>query len=756
MTIYSIFSLILLIPIIFVPALFLFKYIDKNRSGRIEFVRSFKMGDCIWMYISAIPLYWIGMIYQSNGKMLLSLFNAIKLSLGLVVLDYDTSDISNLMADEPIYNFAIFLSFFLVTLNALLFALSLFSQTLWEKCQIHAFNKSKKEKLVIVGNNEDSLKVYLSEKTRDAMILDDLGKDEKAELYIKGIRYISKSGKDSGKTEADGEISGTEIEKYCCRQLTDCFSDSKRSLVMVINTRDDKKNISLCHKIIEATKQYFLNKENKEKAGMLSRIRIYVFGSADYAAIYADLVKMSKGSIHYVNKHRQIAIDFIDKYPLTAFMTDEQIDYDTSLIRKGVKINVALIGFGKTNRQLLLTSVANNQFLSLNDNGEIAFKPVNYYIFDKEHAEKNKNLNHSYYRFKNEFEQKIKEQEEGDRDSYLPFPALPAEEKYEKLNVNDPDIYKNIEAALSGSNSFNYVVISYGSDLENVDMAKKIIEKKQEWALENTYIFVRIKDGNDYYDIFNRDDCFMIGEDTQTIYNIEKIVNGRFENMAMMRNRLYALERKITEKKQETDDDHGAENSPVSVEDVYAEADCDWYIRNTQFERESNLYACLSLRSKLHLMGLDYVPENAKGNPNAMENSDYLDIYAKGDLPVYYDDLFAEGKQIVKYGLDFKDSRRKTMAIHEHSRWNSYMLTQGFVPSSKHDILTDGKKGKNYLLRRHGNLTSFDGLLEFRRMVAKQQGKQEIETDVIKYDYQLLDDAYWLLSKNGYRIVKKH
>ena len=31
----------------------------------------------------------------------------------------------------------------------------------------------------------------------------------------------------------------------------------------------------------------------------------------------------------------------------------------------------------------------------------------------------------------------------------------------------------------------------------------------------------------------------------------------------------------------------------------------------------------------------------------------------------------------------------------------------------------------------------------------------ELRMDVIKYDYQLLDDAYWILNKNGYKIVEK-
>ena len=104
------------------------------------------------------------------------------------------------------------------------------------------------------------------------------------------------------------------------------------------------------------------------------------------------------------------------------------------------------------------------------------------------------------------------------------------------------------------------------------------------------------------------------------------------------------------------------------------------------------------------------------------------------------------------------------MAIHEHQRWNSFMISKGMIPASRLQIRdeetvgTDGKprhtNGKNYAVRRHGNLTTFDGLVEFRKIVAERDKCSEESVDVIKYDYQLLDDAYWLLTANGYKIIR--
>ena len=122
-----------------------------------------------------------------------------------------------------------------------------------------------------------------------------------------------------------------------------------------------------------------------------------------------------------------------------------------------------------------------------------------------------------------------------------------------------------------------------------------------------------------------------------------------------------------------------------------------------------------------------------------------------------------DGKDIVYYNAIFKESKRKNLAELEHYRWNSFMISKGFIPASKNQILTEtvttdkGTKftnGKNYKVRRHGNLTTFDGLKTFSDMISKRDGITVQQADVISYDYQILDDAFWLLEKEGFKMVK--
>lgn len=743
---YSLLSLLALAVLGVIVLGCVINFLRKTRAERIEFIRTFKKGSCVIIYIVAIPLYFFGLLYEKQvaGKapeLLLTLFDSVRKSLSLVVLSYDISSVQSLADDNDLFRIAMYTCFVVVTLNAILFALSLFLQKLWVWFRKIGWYLSRKEKLLLVGNNEQNRQLYASEDKRATMIVGVLSDAEKTDLYAKKMRFIAK-----------GKAHEEEIGEVCCDLLKKSLKSRRRRCVIVINTGDEERNIALCHSLLTVTSAFTETADTAAAADRLSRVRVYVFGDPEHETVYHGIEEASRSCLRYVNRHLQIAMDFIDRYPLTRFMTDKQLDTTTSLLRPEVDVNVVLVGFGKTNRQIFLTSVANNQLLT-EEGGKPVLKQVKYHIFDRKQAGNNKNFNHGYARFENEMAAQIEAQKKDPQSSeYLPFPALPAVRLGDKpVDIHAPAFYEAVKDALSGEGSFNYIVIAMGTDLENLDMAQKLVEKKLEWGLSDTYVFVKVRNGAEAFPLFRRDDCYPIGDNKTAVYNMKTLDDGVITAMAKMRNRIYSLESEATENKATPDE--------ALIREVYDQADCNWYIERenqkgrTRLERESNLYACLSLRPKLHMMGLDYRPVSEEGE--ALDEQTYLARYAGTDLPTYYEGIEADGKPIVKYDLDFPESRRRTMAIHEHYRWNSFMISKGFVPATREQILFGGKNGKSYDLRRHGNLTTFEGLLEFRRMVAERDGKSELETDVIKYDYQLLDDAYWLLTQNGYKIVEK-
>lgn len=755
-------------------------FLRKNREERVEFIRGFKKGSCVIVYVAAIPLYLIGYL-EKETEWVYAILKALQRSAGLIVLNYHYEDVESVMETFIEYRHTLYLFFIVVTLNAVMLALSLFLQRLWALFRRIGFNASCREKLLLVGNNEENRSLYRTRGKRRAMLVGTLTEKEKTDLYVEKMSYV-----DVADTHEE------EIGALGVKLLKKTLKRKRRRSTIVINTGNDTKNIAICRKLLAVKDLYAARVDSKVAAECLAGVKVYVFGSPEYESVYNELEELSHGCLRFVNRHLQIATDFIHHYPLTQFMTEKQLDTERSLLNPDVKVNVLIVGFGKTGRQIFLTSVANNQFMTERD-GKLCLAPVNYYVFDRGAPESNRNFNHGYARFGIEMAAEIEKQRTTPETSdYLPFPDKPANTVYDTLDVGAPAFYEKLKAILTENGSFNYLIVTVGGDLENIDLAQKLEEKRQEWGAENTYLFVKVREGARSFPLFERPDCFAIGDVRDTVYNMETLDNDAITNMAKMRNRIYGLEgtltymdaekkkeaaaraaeaptaeeekKKLTRKekrqqKKEAKQKKKAERMENIVENAYIEADKKWYVKRrgekgrSRLERESNIYVAISLRSKLHMMGLDCVPVTAEGE--ALSETEYLAIYAGEDLPAYYEDMTAAGKPIVQYPLNFAEGRRTTMAMQEHYRWNSFMITKGFIPASKTQIMTAPKGGKSYDLRRHNNLTTFEGLLEFRRMMAERNNQTELETDVIKYDYQLLDDAYWILKENGYKIVRR-
>lgn len=722
--------LLMIVSVVFV----LCNVFRKNRAEKITYIRNFKKGKGVLIYLYIIPLFWIGSVYGGTS-VFKSFFTALSSGTELIFLKYSVSSISELLNNNYFYNFVIYFGFVLVTLNAFLFIFSFIGQYLWSFFSQLAFKFSKKEKLFILGNNEHSISIYQSEKKRKRCLVDKISNESALDLYKKDVLFSSSSLDESNFKSI----------------ITKCLKNVK--IKVIINTEKEDKNIELCHFFAKVLKEF----SEEQRAKCFKYLRVYVFGDSRYEAIYNEVIDSCYGCLTYVNKYIKIAIDFIEKYPFAKFLNSEHVDYDNSLIKDGVDINVLMIGFGKTNQQVFLTSVANNQFITKKDD-EVVLKKVKYFIFDKENAVNNKNLNHNYYRFRNECAASLSK-------DYLPFPECPAEESYFKLDINDVSFYKSIKNCAKGENKkVNFVVIAFGTDLENIDMAQKLLLKFKEWEIDQTYVFVKVRKKTHNSIIFNAKNCFVFGNENEIVYNLESIIGDSIYKMAHMRKEVYDIEYKLTSSYKNGKVE--ASLSPKQIEEIKKEANAKWYKKDSQIERESNVYCCLSLRSKLNLMGLDYCKCEDEGQ--GLSNEEYLNVYAKDDLPNFdYYHCNADGKEIIRYTIDFNQSRRTNMAILEHLRWNSYMISKGMIPASIEQIQNEKNadsftNGKNYRLRRHGNVTTFDGLITFRKLLAKRDKKAdqtvlqaELEKDVIKYDYQILDDAFWLLQKNGFKIIRK-
>ena len=143
-------------------ALVIVSIIFKTREERISFVRSFKRGKCAVIYVTALPLYVMGGIYAGEG-FLSAFFNAISEMISLVVLKFDIDSLPSLVYENSFYKFTLYFCFFLVTLNAILFSLSLIGQRLWNFLMRVKRIFSRKEILYIFGNNPENIQIYESD-----------------------------------------------------------------------------------------------------------------------------------------------------------------------------------------------------------------------------------------------------------------------------------------------------------------------------------------------------------------------------------------------------------------------------------------------------------------------------------------------------------------------------------------------------------------------------------------------------------------
>ncbi|MDE7164389.1 MAG: hypothetical protein K2O04_03095 [Clostridiales bacterium] len=720
---YSAISIVCILIMLAIVVYLIVKFLRCNRSGKIEFIKNFKKGKCAIIYVVAVPLYIMAALY-ANKSILYAIFYSISTAVQLVVVKFDVSPA--LISDNVFFAVALYVCLTLVVLNAIMITASVLHQWIWKNHRLFWFSRKKENKCIIVGNTDRGIAVYRS-CNQPKLIIDCMSASEREKLYIQGTTYHSCVREERLFDWLDKELK-SQVKR---------LSKHGKKAVVIMNGDDDEVNLRRCGMLLK-----IIDTMGDDVA---TGVEIYAFGNREYEDIYGKYEDMSKGCLHYVNEYRQIAIDFIDRYPFTEYMDETHIDYTTGLLRPQTEINVALIGFGRTNQQIFLSSVENNRFLSTDKNGRVAEKQVRYHVFDKSHEDMYKSLNSNYFRYRHEF---LAEGSAVDASDYLPLPPVPSLDDYYNVDINDTDFFRSLENALSfKSQTVNYVIVSIGADYAGIDVANKITARLKERDARNTHVFVRIRDDKilDSSNIFLYDDmCTPFGANKAVAYNYSNIIREKFAEMAIMRNFVYDIE-------------HDMKHSRVTAEEVQTSRH-KWYVKLTSIERDSNMYACLGLRQKLHLMGLDYCA--AGDDKTGLSEDEYFSRYAKNDMPDFVLDNNGQ-KVAVRYPIEYKPSLRANLAIQEHCRWNAFMFAKGFMPASKDSILNEvdggGKhtNGKNIAKRRHGCLTTFVGLIDFRKMIAKRDGVVEADRDVIKYDYQLLDSAWWLLNNNGYKIFER-
>ena len=698
-----------------------------SRKERLKQIKSFKRGKCALIYFAVVPLYFLA--YRYNGAAVeAAIWNSVKSCIDIVVLKYDYATVAPLMAANLFYKITIETTFALIALNAFMFSISFCGQFLLNFFSLFVTSRLRKKVIVVVGNNPQSIEILKSIKKKQgkAVLMDQMSRELRDEAYLNRADCVNLSKEDDV---------GKKIYKLF-RKF------DKKQVFIIFNCEDDAVSLRYVKQLCKMIHEKQLTDLPLTRS---CGLQAYVFAERANESSFAHYEEASCGLIKFVNRHEQIAMDFVENHPLTQYMSSQQIDEDSATIKKEVNLNVIMVGFGKLNETLFLTSVSNNQFLTKVD-GKLQPKTVNYHIYDRNYpagkiAKENtsihsKGLNHGYMRYVKFLEENANAQAD-----YLEFVPEPAKLQFHPCDVTHKEFYASLEATLKNPNAYSYVIVSLGTDIENLEIAEKLQQKFHEWNLPSFIkIFVKVRDKKLVKEIekdFTGDLIEFFGTDCDTVYNAKKILNEDMTSMAKMRHLYYMAE---ALKKA---------NKAITDEELERRAREKWYTKYKQFQRESNIFACLSIRMKLQLLGYDYA---RAGNDVSKE---FLEKYENGDARTP-SNLEVDGKRIWNYSNaeQDRDSIRHTFAVQEHQRWCANMICNGVIPSSIAEI--KGESGGRILEKRqHGNLTTMEGLVRYRKIADPQSNASEEEKDVIRYDYQLMDDIVWLLHKCGYRLIKR-
>ena len=700
---------------------------DCSRKERLKRVKNFKRGKFAFIYIAAIPLFFLAYKYNgqtADGAIWLSVRSCIE----AVVLKFDYSNIVPLLTESLLYHVAIECLYSLIILNTLLLTLSFCGQWLYNHLSF-LFAKLLKKKLVaVVGTDKNALDILASvPKGYKGILIAPLTPALKEEAYLRKAACFEPTNED-------------DLAAFM-KKL--CGNFEKRKVSVILKLEDDEKSLRYAEQFCTLVKNSKLTKIPLRKDVGLA---VYIFASKTNEAVFARYVEGSQGIIRFINRHKQIAMDFIDRYPMTQFMTAREIDYSTATIRDEIGLNVLMVGFGKLNESLFLASVSNNQFLAMK-NGKLTPKPVTYHIYDRYYPQgkftsetkvHSGSLHHGYLRYE-EFLTFYK----GKEDEFLDWAPMPAKTVKHPLEVTHPDFYASMRPILLKENSYNYIIISYGTDMENIELAEKLRQKLKEWEVKAPVkIFVKVRDEKATRSVGNFDNIIFFGSDSGCVYNAEVILHEKIDRMARAKHLLYTAEYKIK--------DAGISEAFTRGDTEVIDAAREKWFKYKEFQRESNIYACLSARLKLQLCGYDYAETGTDCSKQ------FLKQYEKNDArtPSAYT---VEGKTIWNYsnGEQFRTSLRWNLVVQEHQRWCANMIASGLIPCSKKE-LWEQEKDELLEKRKHGNLTTMEGLVEFRETLAKKKNTSAEKEDVIRFDYQIMDDIDWLLKESGYKIIQKN
>jgi hypothetical protein len=760
-----------------VAAIFSFYFFIKKDEGK-DWVYGIYF---LIVLITGTVLFSLGLSYKNDSDTSFSVFFIVAKSISSALKsfggDFNATATARLAEANPIYAAAVLSHYMAAIILTFLIVIKLFGKNAINR--IHVFVNSVRSGYIVVGAGGQA-EIFLGsferkKRKRTTIILEAGQKYRKKDLMFKGfaVVVIKEGGEGQAKRKNTGRM---DIDRETLEALKIAGFHHKKSETKIISmSENDVLNLLVARIVTEYITSIVnpsknengrinrLSPDQESKLETLNLSAYIMYEMLDRAEHFA-FTEYALGRVRFFNPYEVCARKFMLENPVTSLIPEFWINREKARLynaaddeHREYRIGNIFIGCGYTNQHILKKSICNYQLLGTDYNA---------LVVDKDAKKLEKQFQNSAPGLFSEKDENGKKKygselkPDPDGSVYYPNPEENYNIVFADLNALTSDFYNRIAQEIAGTGGdaamdFVSVVISLGDDKLSIETALELRQKLYERRLLKGKT-----DGNEYERV--RIFVKIVKESVLTDHNLLNDKNDIDSEIVVFG----ALDEILNE-------DHIIHEKLDSIakriaNDYWKNAGCDGQKTNivtkwdtlTEFKRDSNRYAAMSIRAKLNLLGFELM-EGTKGTDRGI-----VEAYK-----VAYDIAVSEKQRVEKESgkfVDFAerddsgnilDNARNNLARLEHQRWNTLHLASGWTKLTKDEVTADTRQDEK--ARQHACITTFEGLSELRQKQAdaaiaenKQPSvdKALSDADTVCYDFDLMDRLFDTLEGSKYYV----
>ena len=549
MKIESIVSIISIILVLFGVLFFFFSNIGKKPGG----LRTLKKGKfplgggqelprtvyLLCLIAAGMMLNWISFIFSSEANANAAWFFKLLVSFfGTMPFFGGSFPGSNALArTNNLFEIAITVCFLGCFLFSALLAVRIFFQGIMNNLRYRSKVKYGGEPSLIIAGNSPPLEMFLAsltpkQKSHTIIILDSKNDDLKKEYSAQGFAVLAqKAGKET---------------------LLKAGITAAKEAILVSLLEDDERSLSVARTFADI-------------ADIAPNATARIMYTGIDRAEHFSFIEKANGRIGFFNPHDIISRKFLMRYPASRFLPSSYIDTSKAKLKNRYTINHILIGFGKTNAQMLRKSVIMEQLPGCDYNA---------LIIDTD-------IENSQAAFKNAARGLFIDNSE-DAQLYFPKPDEQYRIEFKQMNVLSKEFYELTTDRITNGD-FSTVIIALGDDRLSAETAMEL----RQWLYEKSADTGKLK-------------IFIKAKRRSAIINDETL-NFRVQESGIPIN-VFGIEDEIFSADMLISRDIDILSKHIAGN--FSGGDTGWDCL-TNAERDSNRSAALSIRVKLNLMGFD-------------------------------------------------------------------------------------------------------------------------------------------------------